>query len=271
MRLLCMCVHLIVCVRVSVHNVYMRAWVCACVQTTEVEIEETVVVQEVSKATKSRLVTVTPSSSAEPSAEQETRKQEVKVVEEAVVEEEAKARKQESVSSESESEEEAEYHPNVSVSISHTQIPEEKEEEEDQEKKEEDKTAEQDMPAPVSSSSSSVPAEVSQPAEAVCQEGEESRTKEAEPEKMKNNPVEVKEGDVTEESTDDPMVTPDEAPNGLTMPEEGMDVADAPAEEEEEPKVNGEASLVEAEPRPQVICCSEVKSSLGRLRSFPGV
>ncbi|CAK6962561.1 band 4.1-like protein 2 [Scomber scombrus] len=226
-------------------------------KTTEVEIEETVVVQEVSKATKPRLVTVTPSSPAEPSAEQETRKQEVKVVEEAVVEEEAKARKQESVSSESESEEEAEYHPNVSVSISHTQIPEEKEEEEEQEKREENKTAEQDMPAPVSSSSSSVPAEVSQPAEVACQEGEESRTEEAEPEKTKNIPVEVKEGDVTEESTDDPMVTPDEAPNGLTVPEEGVDVPDAPAEEEEEPKVNGEASLVEAEPRPQVICCSE--------------
>ncbi|XP_042245918.1 band 4.1-like protein 2 isoform X2 [Thunnus maccoyii] len=223
-------------------------------KTTEVEIEETVVVQEVSKATKARLVTVTPSSPAEPSAEQETREQTVKVEEEAVAEEEAKARKQESVSSESESEDEAEYHPNVSVSISHTQIPEEKEEEEEQEKREEDKTAEHDMPD--CPDSSSVPAEVSQPAEAASREGEESRTEEAEPEKTKKNAEEEKEGE-TEESTDDPMLTPEESPNGLTLPEEGVSGLVAPAEEEEEPKVNGEASLVEAEPRPQVICCSE--------------
>ncbi|XP_044232946.1 band 4.1-like protein 2 isoform X7 [Thunnus albacares] len=223
-------------------------------KTTEVEIEETVVVQEVSKATKARLVTVTPSSPAEPSAEQETREQTVKVEEEAVAEEEAKARKQESVSSESESEDEAEYHPNVSVSISHTQIPEEKEEEEEQEKREEDKTAEHDMPDCPDSSSG--PAEVSQPAEAASREGEESRTEEAEPEKTKKNAEEEKEGE-TEESTDDPMLTPEESPNGLTLPEEGVSGLVAPAEEEEEPKVNGEASLVEAEPRPQVICCSE--------------
>ncbi|KAM7368073.1 hypothetical protein PAMP_014324 [Pampus punctatissimus] len=221
-------------------------------KTTEVEIEETVVVQEVSKATKPGLVTVTvpASSPADPSAKQETREQEVKVEEETVVAEEAKARKQESISSESESEDEAEYHPNVSVSISHTQIPEEKEEEE-----EEDKTAEQVMSVP---DSSSVPAEVSQPTEAASQEGEESRAEEAELEKTKKNAEEEKEdGREAEESIDDPMVTPDEAPNGLTLPEEGVSGLVAPVEEEEEPKVNGEASLVEAEPRAQVICCSE--------------
>ncbi|KAM9338841.1 band 4.1-like protein 2 [Symphorus nematophorus] len=214
-------------------------------KTTEVEIEETVVVQEVSKAPKPGLVKVTISSPAE----QETREQGVKVEEEVTVAEEAKAAKQESISSESESEEEAEYHPNVSVSISHTQIPEEKEEEEEQEKKEEDKTAEQDTLAP---DGPSVVAEISQPVEATSQEGEESRKEDTGAEKKE------KEGEKEmEESTDDPMLTPEEAPNGLTLPEESVTMMAVPAEEEEEPKMNGEASLVEAEPRPQVICCSE--------------
>uniref|UniRef100_A0A8C9WQV1 Erythrocyte membrane protein band 4.1 like 2 n=1 Tax=Sander lucioperca TaxID=283035 RepID=A0A8C9WQV1_SANLU len=84
--------------------------------TTILEIEETVVVQEVSIAPKPGLVTVTASSPADPPAEQETREQEVTVEEEeVVVAEEAKVSKQESVSSESESEEEAEYHPNPPV------------------------------------------------------------------------------------------------------------------------------------------------------------
>ncbi|XP_036941715.1 band 4.1-like protein 2 isoform X8 [Acanthopagrus latus] len=209
-------------------------------KTTEVEIEETVVVQEVSKAPKPGLVTVTISS---PPAEH-TREQEVKVVEEVEVAVEAKAVKQESVSSESESEEEAEYHPNVSVSFSNTQIPEEKEEEVEQEKKEEKKTSEQDTSAP---DAPALPVEVSQPVESTVREGEEDTGAE------KKN-AEEEQGGVTEESTDEPMLTPEEAPNGLTLPEESITVA---AEAEEEPKMNGEASLVEAEPRPQVICCSE--------------
>uniref|UniRef100_A0A8C3AQS1 Erythrocyte membrane protein band 4.1 like 2 n=1 Tax=Cyclopterus lumpus TaxID=8103 RepID=A0A8C3AQS1_CYCLU len=142
-----------------------------------------------------------------------------KTCKEAVVAEEVKAAKQESVSSESESEEEAEYHPNVS--ICHTQIPEEEEEEE-----EEVKMAEQDATAP---DAPSLPAEVSRPVEATTREGED---------------------------TDDPTMTPVEAPNGHAEPEESETGTGAP-EEEEEPKVNGEASLFEAEHRPQVICCSE--------------
>ncbi|XP_076612581.1 band 4.1-like protein 2 isoform X7 [Chaetodon auriga] len=212
--------------------------------TTEVEIEETVVVQEVSKAPKPGLVKVTISSPAE----QETREQEVKVGQEVAVAVEATAAKQPSVSSESESEEEAEYHPNVSVSISHTQIPEEKEEEEEQQKKEEDKPVEQDTSVP---DAPSLPAAVSQPVEATSREEEEPRKENAGAEMKKKE--EEKEGErETEESTDDPMVTPEEAPNGLTLPEESVT---APAQEE--PKMNGEASLVEAEARPQVICCSE--------------
>ncbi|XP_031177886.1 band 4.1-like protein 2 isoform X9 [Sander lucioperca] len=220
--------------------------------TTEVEIEETVVVQEVSIAPKPGLVTVTASSPADPPAEQETREQEVTVEEEeVVVAEEAKVSKQESVSSESESEEEAEYHPNVSVSICHTQIPEEKEEEEEQEEEAEDKTAaEQGMLPP---DAPSLPAEVSQAVEATSQEAEED----LEAEKSKNAEEEKEAERGMEERTGDPMMTPEEAPNGHALPEESAKGMVASAEEEEEPTMNGEASLAEAEPRPQVICCSE--------------
>ncbi|XP_074472015.1 band 4.1-like protein 2 isoform X7 [Sebastes fasciatus] len=210
--------------------------------TTEVEIEETVVVQEVSIAPKPGLVTVTTSNPAGPPAEQETtREQEVTVQEEVVVAEETKAAKQESVSSESESEEEAEYHPNVS--ICHTQIPEEKEEEEEQQ--EEEKTAEEQVDS--ATDAPSLPITVSQPVEE-----EESRKEDAE----KNAEEEKKAERETEESIDDPMITPDETPNGHNLlPEETGTVTTE--EEEEEPKMNGEASLVEAEHRPHVICCSE--------------
>ncbi|KAK9531721.1 hypothetical protein VZT92_011128 [Zoarces viviparus] len=208
-------------------------------KTTEVEIEETVVVQEVSVAPKPGLVTVTTSSPAGPPAEQETLEQEVTVEAEVVVAEEAKAAKQESISSESESEEEAEYHPNLS--ICHTQIPEEEEEQQQQEEEEEDKTAEQDVSAP---DAPSLPAEVGQPVEATSREEEESRNEDAEEEK---NAEEERE---TKASADGPEMTPDEALNGHTLPEESVTA-------EEEPRMNGEASLAEAEHRPQVICCSE--------------
>ncbi|XP_026049627.1 band 4.1-like protein 2 isoform X9 [Astatotilapia calliptera] len=224
-------------------------------KTTEVEIEETVVIQEISRAPKPGLVTVAASTPAAPSAEQEMREQEVEVQEEAVVVEEAKPRKEESISSESESEEEAEYHPYLPVSISHTQIPEEKEEEEEQEKQEEDKMPELQV---LASDASSLPAEVIQPAEETRREEVESKKEDdTETEKTTNAEEEKEVERETEESTDDPMVTPDEAPNGLTLPEEGVTVMDARAEEEEEPKMNGEPSLTEAEPLPQVICCSE--------------
>uniref|UniRef100_A0AAX7UVQ8 FERM domain-containing protein n=1 Tax=Astatotilapia calliptera TaxID=8154 RepID=A0AAX7UVQ8_ASTCA len=195
--------------------------------------------QIISRAPKPGLVTVAASTPAAPSAEQEMREQEVEVQEEAVVVEEAKPRKEESISSESESEEEAEYHPYLPVSISHTQIPEEKEEEEEQEKQEEDKMPELQV---LASDASSLPAE---------------KEDDTETEKTTNAEEEKEVERETEESTDDPMVTPDEAPNGLTLPEEGVTVMDARAEEEEEPKMNGEPSLTEAEPLPQVICCSE--------------
>ncbi|XP_060947516.1 band 4.1-like protein 2 isoform X2 [Limanda limanda] len=210
-------------------------------KTAEVEIEETVVVEEVSKATKPGFVTVTTSSPAVPTTDQETREQEVKVEEKVVVTQEAKAAKQASVSSESESEEEAEYHPNVPVSISHTQILEEKEEEEeDQVDKHEDKTTEQDTPEV-----SSPPAEVFQPEEETSRAVEESEAG------NKNEEGEM------EGSTNDLMTAPDDAPNGFNPTEEAVSGLDTYPEDEEEPKMNGQASLAEAELRPQVICCSE--------------
>ncbi|XP_069570528.1 band 4.1-like protein 2 isoform X9 [Brachyistius frenatus] len=216
--------------------------------TTEVEIEETVVIREVSKAAKPGLVSVT---TAVPAGPQETSKQEVEVEE--VVVEEVKPSKQESISSESESEEEAEYHPNVSIPISHAQILEEKEEEEEeQEKKEEEKKVEQDVSAPAAAF---LPAEVSQPADETSREKKETIKEDTEAEK-KHAGEKSREFE-TQESTDEPMVTPDEAPNGLPLPEGSVTGMAAPAEEAAEPKVNGEASLTEAEPRPQVICCSE--------------
>ncbi|XP_061900348.1 protein 4.1-like isoform X10 [Entelurus aequoreus] len=171
-------------------------------KTTEVEIEETVVVQEISKAAKPAEELQTWEGQVQGGARLE--------------------KKRESISSESESDEEAEYHPNVSLSIRHAQIPEEKEEEEEEQERKE-------------LSASSSPVEVNQAAAAVEDEGKDC----AEEEKK-------------EVGAEEPMKTPDKAPNGMTPHEEVMCVT---TEEEELPKVNGEDSVVEA--RSQVICCSE--------------
>ncbi|XP_068609660.1 band 4.1-like protein 2 [Brachionichthys hirsutus] len=212
------------------------------VKTTEVEIEETVVVQELSKAPKPGIVTVTVGSPTE----QETKEQEVTLGQEVSVVVETNVTKQESVSSESESEDEAEYHPNVSVSIARTQIPEEKEEDEEHEK-EEEKRLEHDASV---LDTPSHPAEASQPVEVTSREAGESSTEKTGEEKEE-------EVDEVEESTDEPMMTPDEAPNGLARCEASVMKMGGPTGGEGEPKMNGEASLVQIEPRPQVICCSE--------------
>ncbi|XP_019714976.1 band 4.1-like protein 2 isoform X9 [Hippocampus comes] len=161
-------------------------------KTTEVEIEETVVVREIS--TKP----VVPDEHAQGAKAEEAAQKK-------------KMKQRESVSSESESEDEAEYHPNVSVSISHTQIPEEREEEEEEEEQEK-------------------LTEVSQTAQSVNPEEEKKEVEEA-------------------------TVTPGEAPNGPTQHAEADARPVAPVHEEEVPKVNGEATVVDA--RPQVICCSQ--------------
>ncbi|XP_077949789.1 band 4.1-like protein 2 isoform X19 [Gasterosteus aculeatus] len=193
-------------------------------KTTEVEIEETVVVQEVSIAPKPGRVAVTAGPPAGPPAQQEALEQEVTVGQEVVAAEEAKAAKQESVSSESESEEEAEYHPNVS--ICHTKIPEEEEEEEEEQA---DKTA--GAPPLVDEVSAAV--EESAPADA-----RDEKNTEGEHQAEKDG------------SGEPPHAA---APNGPRVPEGSA----SGAEQDQEPKVNGEARPVEAEHRPQVICCSE--------------
>uniref|UniRef100_A0A668ADM0 Erythrocyte membrane protein band 4.1 like 2 n=1 Tax=Myripristis murdjan TaxID=586833 RepID=A0A668ADM0_9TELE len=192
--------------------------VCALAHMCVLEIEETVVIQEVSKATKPGHVTVTMAPPVTPPVQQEVREQEVKAAEEAVALEEAKAGKQESISSESESEEEAEYHPNVAASISHTQIPEEKEEEIEEEKREEDMKVENSYSTP---DAASLPTVASQSAEAAAAEAEESRREEERGKKERAEEEERAEERETEESTEDPMVTPDETPNGHTLSEEG--------------------------------------------------
>uniref|UniRef100_A0A3Q2PYS9 Erythrocyte membrane protein band 4.1 like 2 n=1 Tax=Fundulus heteroclitus TaxID=8078 RepID=A0A3Q2PYS9_FUNHE len=221
-------------------------------KTPEVEIEETVVIQEVSRAVKPGLVPVTADSPATPPAEPEPKPQDQTemVEEEAAAVEEVKPVKPERASSESESEEEAEYQPNVAASISQTKIPEEKEEEEEQMTKEEERqqVSPPVVPAP--------PVEASEPAEELSQEEEEAKKEDTSVVEEKKDDQEEKEsGRETEESTDDPMVTPEEAPEGLILPDETL-VA-KPTEEQERPKMNGEASLVEVDPRLQVICCSE--------------
>uniref|UniRef100_A0A3B5QU45 Erythrocyte membrane protein band 4.1 like 2 n=1 Tax=Xiphophorus maculatus TaxID=8083 RepID=A0A3B5QU45_XIPMA len=245
-------------------------------KTTEVEIEETVVIQEVSRAPKPVVVTVTADPPAASPTEHEPQDQKVKVEEEAVVVEEVSPAKPEKASSDSESEEEAEYHPNVPASISQSQIPEGKEEEEQmKEEEEEQKQASApvvpSLPVEVSQPASapvvpSLPVEVSQPAEEMSQEEEESKKEEMQVEEKKDDQEEKESGRETEDSTDDPMVTPEEEPEGLMLPEESAEAA--PTEEPEQPKMNGEASLVEVDPRPQVICCSELD---GNGDGEPGV
>ncbi|XP_016889202.1 band 4.1-like protein 2 isoform X5 [Cynoglossus semilaevis] len=217
-------------------------------KTADVEIEETIVVQEVSKATQPALVTVAVDSPAIPPAKQETREQEVKVQEEAVVPKEAATAKQESVSSESESEDEAEYHPNVSAS---THMPEVKEEEEEEDKVEEDKMADENMSAPVVAS---LPVEITKAAEDVCKKEEESKREEGQGGVKRNAEKEMEVGRESEESTEEPMMTPEEVPNGVALAEDAV-IGLVGHAEKQEPKMNGETLLVE--PRPQVICCSE--------------
>ncbi|XP_053699883.1 band 4.1-like protein 2 isoform X9 [Synchiropus splendidus] len=185
-------------------------------KTTEVEIEETVVIQEVSKVTKSGPTVV--------AAVKEASEQEVKVEEVAGKAEAAQAQKQESVSADSESEEEAEYHPNVSVSISHTEIPEEEEEQ----KTEETMLTGTDKPDPGVD-------------EVAGRTSEQPRADDTKNENASES--------ATEESTDYQRKTSEEASNGLHE-----DASASLAEVEDEPKLNGDASV---EARPHVICCSE--------------
>ncbi|KAM9421301.1 protein 4.1-like isoform 5-T11 [Salvelinus alpinus] len=209
-------------------------------QAAEVEIEETVVVEEIRVAPKGSVVITTPEVVVTPVAvETEVEKPKEEVMEEVMevkeeVNEEQKRPVSVSSDSHSESEEEAgEYHPQVTVSASVDKIKEEPEEEEAVDHEEPEQVAD---PEPLPE----VEVEA-MPSPAVVEE-----TPMAEPETAL----------VAEESTEDILVTLDEAPNGHAEDQPGL-VAVEEEEEEEEPRVNGDASHAETERIPRVICCSE--------------
>uniref|UniRef100_A0A8C1XDI7 Erythrocyte membrane protein band 4.1 like 2 n=1 Tax=Cyprinus carpio TaxID=7962 RepID=A0A8C1XDI7_CYPCA len=143
----------------------------------------------------------------------------------------AEVKEERSLSSDSDSEEEAEYHAQLpTTSISTQQIKEEPEEEQE---------AELIQQAPPSGIESQPITEAAESA----------------PSAEEEKPAELPEEEV---HADEPLATPDEAPNGHALQAEAPPtLRAAPAEEEEPHIVNGSASRVEAEHLPQVICCSE--------------
>uniref|UniRef100_A0A672NCM6 Erythrocyte membrane protein band 4.1 like 2 n=1 Tax=Sinocyclocheilus grahami TaxID=75366 RepID=A0A672NCM6_SINGR len=142
----------------------------------------------------------------------------------------AEVKEERSLSSDSESEEEAEYHAQPpSTSISTQQIKEEPEEEQE---------AVLTQQAPPSGVESQPITEAAEPGPAAEEE------KAAQPHEK--------------ERTDEPLATPDEAPNGHALQAEAPPTLRTAAAEKEEPHiVNGSASRVETEHLPQVICYSE--------------
>uniref|UniRef100_A0A674A172 Erythrocyte membrane protein band 4.1 like 2 n=1 Tax=Salmo trutta TaxID=8032 RepID=A0A674A172_SALTR len=196
-------------------------------QAAEVEIEETVVVEEIRVAPKGSVTVTTPEVITPVAVETEVEKPKEEVKEE--------QKRPVSVSSDSEEEEAGEYHPQVTVSASVDQIKEEPEEEEEEEQQVNEEPVAEPLPKPV--------VEVkAQPVPAVVEE---------------TSATEPQLAPVVEESPEDILVTPDEAPNGHAESPEGHPGPVALEEEEEEPRVNGDASHSETERLPQVMCCSE--------------
>uniref|UniRef100_A0AAY4DZ40 FERM domain-containing protein n=1 Tax=Denticeps clupeoides TaxID=299321 RepID=A0AAY4DZ40_9TELE len=183
------------------------------VTSLRLQIEETVIIEEVRKA---------PKAAASEAMQVQEKPQEA-------LSEEAKDEKKptrDSTSSDSESEEEAEYHPQMS-GISTEQIKEEPEKED----QEEAELSVQD------SESQSEPTAKDEPA----------------PPTAEDHPAAGMQ-DASEQGDEEILVTPDEAPNGHM---EAPNTLGSVVEEEEEPKVNGDASHAETAHLPQVICCSE--------------
>ncbi|CAB1342816.1 unnamed protein product, partial [Coregonus sp. 'balchen'] len=218
-------------------------------QAAEVEIEETVVVEEIRVAPKGSVTITTPEVVVTPVAvETEVEKPKDEVIEE--VKEEVKEEQKRPVSvssdshSESEEEEAGEYHPQVTVSASVDQIKEEPEEEEKEEAKDHEEPEQVAEPEPLPEVE-----EEAKPAPAVVEETPVAETETA--------PV-AEAPEEEEESTEDILVTPHEAPYGhAEAPEDQPSLVALEEEEEEEPRVNGDASHAETERLPQVICCSE--------------
>ncbi|XP_035277908.1 band 4.1-like protein 2 isoform X9 [Anguilla anguilla] len=194
-------------------------------EQAEVEIEETVVIEEIRKVPKVKVATPEAAPVVLVTAaavEEEPKKEEGK----AAKEEKKRASREASTSSDShsESEEEAEYRPEA-AGVSAHQIKEEPEEEEAEEAPPPEPTAE----APPTTADA-----VAAPPEAEEEEKEEKEE---------------------EETAADEAVPADEARNG--HPEAQPALVSVEEEEEEEPRVNGDASHAETERIPQVICCSE--------------
>uniref|UniRef100_A0A674A1C8 Erythrocyte membrane protein band 4.1 like 2 n=1 Tax=Salmo trutta TaxID=8032 RepID=A0A674A1C8_SALTR len=190
-------------------------------------LQETVVVEEIRVAPKGSVTVTTPEVITPVAVETEVEKPKEEVKEE--------QKRPVSVSSDSEEEEAGEYHPQVTVSASVDQIKEEPEEEEEEEQQVNEEPVAEPLPKPV--------VEVkAQPVPAVVEE---------------TSATEPQLAPVVEESPEDILVTPDEAPNGHAESPEGHPGPVALEEEEEEPRVNGDASHSETERLPQVMCCSE--------------
>ncbi|KAJ8355956.1 hypothetical protein SKAU_G00187500 [Synaphobranchus kaupii] len=188
-------------------------------EQAEVEIEETVVIEEIRKVPKVKITT--PEVVVEPAIEEPKTEEEE---EEKAGKEEKRTNQEASTSSDShsESEEEAEYHPEVAGAPA-GQIKEEPEEED----AEEEQSKESPPPEPAAEA----------PPAAADAEPAASEIKEEE-----------------DEAAEEKAVPTDEAQNGHP---EVQPALVSVAEEEEEPRVNGDASHAETERIPQVICCSE--------------
>ncbi|XP_067098452.1 band 4.1-like protein 2 isoform X4 [Osmerus mordax] len=255
----------------------------------EVEVEETVVIQEVRKTPKlpcptpelvvtAAVETEQPPQEVEPKVNQEAIQEVEPEVNQEVNEEANPEVKEEtrraSMSSESESEEEAEYHPQVEVNTSVNQIREEPEEEEREEKEDQEELKqEEDQEELKQEEQEEDQEEEKQEEQKEEEEKKEEHEVEPEPSELPEPQLPIVETDqspavvlaseavpVAEEegNTDDPMMTPEEAPNGHVHPQdpahsEGLPGLVALEEEEVEPRVNGETERHQ----PQVICCSE--------------
>ncbi|XP_046878263.1 band 4.1-like protein 2 isoform X2 [Hypomesus transpacificus] len=246
----------------------------------EVEVEETVVIQEVRKTPKlpcptpelvvtAAVETEQPPEEVQPEVNQEAIQEVEPEVNQKVNEEANPEVKQEtrraSMSSESESEDEAEYHPQVTVNTSVTQIKEEPEEEEREEKEDQEELKQEKQEEDQ--------AELKQEEQKEEEEKKEENEVEPEASELPKSQPPIVETDqspavvlaseavpVAEEegSTDDPMMTLEEAPNGHAHPQDPAHSEGLPGlveleEEEVEPRVNGETERHQ----PQVICCSE--------------
>ncbi|XP_060769727.1 band 4.1-like protein 2 isoform X13 [Neoarius graeffei] len=186
-------------------------------QPEVLEVVEEIIVIEELKANKPK----SPTPEASPAV--------TVVTEKAPEAKEEEVEPEKSGTSESESEEEAEYHAQLPASTDSTHFIKEEPEEEQEEE-------------------AVLNQEATPPAEAEAQPVSVS-VKEEEPPALAEDEV----------SGDEVLVTPDEAPNGhADDPEAPPSPCAAAEEQEEEPcVVNGDASHVEMEHVPQVICCSE--------------